>query len=85
MLQHSFFSVIKTRIQWYIAFKTVAVHVNANCVDSVPQEIKALVMLNFGRGNDLRIKILSVIFLLQLDLIYVPILAEMRRDKSGEE
>lgn len=51
----------------------------------MPQEIKALVMLNFGRGNDLRIKILSVIFLLQLDLIYVPILAEMRRDKSGEE
>lgn len=77
--------MIKTCIRWFIAFKTVAVYVNANCVDSVPQETKALLMLNFGRGNDLRIKILSLVSLLQLDLMYVPILAEMRRDKNGEE
>lgn len=51
----------------------------------MPQETKALLMLNFGRGNDLRIKILSLVSLLQLDLMYVPILAEMRRDKNGEE
>lgn len=41
-----------------IAFKTVAVYVNANCVDSMPQETKALVILDYGRGSDLGIKIL---------------------------